>query len=65
MQHLHLLNYAQALSTIWNYLQNELLIAAISNPEYMYHLSIPSEYHSPNKYESYLHAIHRKCVSPD
>lgn len=36
MQHPDLLSYVLALS-IWNYLENEFLIAAISNPKYMYH----------------------------
>lgn len=34
MQHTHSLRYVLA-SSIWNYLENEFLIAAISNPKYM------------------------------
>ena len=48
-QHLDSLRYILT-SPIWNYLENEFLIAAISNPEYMYHLIQP-EHNSPNKFE--------------
>lgn len=64
MQHLYSLRYVLA-SSIWNYLENEFLIAAISNPEYMYHLGIPLEQNSLNKFEPYRHAVHGKHSSQD